>query len=153
MKTISVNTRRIKKLIGNFKVGLFNTEGIQSLLLPNGVVSIIQTDDTGSVYFYASCYKKRLAFIDSSFHSSLEFNEKDFERTIRLHGSTEIVANSVISKENGVELILLKMKISKIDFHSNIKSVFEAVPQKISNWLKQFAPTNAPNKASELRYN
>lgn len=142
MKTISLNTKRIKKLLSNFKIGRFNTEGIQSLLLPNGIVSILEIDDCGSILFSSTFNKKRLALIDSNFYSDLEFNERGFERTIRISGSTEIIKNNFTQREDGTELILLKMKISRIDFQSSKKSVFEAVPQKINGWLKQFVPSN-----------
>lgn len=153
MKTISANTKRIKKLLNSFKIGLFKTDGIQSLLLPNAVVSVVEIDAKSNILFYSSFNKERLALIDYNFYSSLEFNEKDFEKTIRVSGSTEIVENSFSLKEDGTEIILLKMKISKVDFHSNKKSVFEAVPGKINNWLKQFVPSNSQNKSPQIGFN
>lgn len=153
MKTITASTKRVKKLLSSFKIGLFKTDGIQSLLLPNAVVSIIEIDNTGSILFYSSFNRQRLAMVDFNFYSNLEFNGKDFERTIHISGSTEIVENGFLLKEDGTELILLKMKISRVDFHSNKKSVFEAIPKKINNWLKQLVPSNNSQNNPQVGFN
>ena len=153
MKTVSTNTKRLKKMLNNFKVGRFQTEGIQSLLLPDGIVFITEIDDSGDVIFSSSFNKKRLALIDSNFYSNLEFNEKGFERTIRISGSTEIVPNMFVQKVDGTELILLKMKVSKVEIHSNKKTVFDAVPQKLNNWLKQIIPSNRVQKTPQIGFN
>jgi hypothetical protein len=140
-------------MLSNFKVGRFQTEGIQSLLLPDGIVFISEINGSGDVIFSSSFNKKRLALIDSNFYSNLEFNEKGFERTIRISGSTEVVPNGFVKKEDGTELILLKMKVSKIEIQSNKKTVFDAVPQKINNWLKQMLPSNRVQKTPQVGFN
>ncbi len=152
MKTISLNVKRIKKMLGQTKIGLFKTEGIQSLLLPNNVVFISGIDELGYISFYTNFNKKRLALIDSNFYANLDFNEKDFERIFRLSGSTEIVKNEFAKKEDGSELILLRMKISRVEYQSNKKNIFEAVPKKINGWLRQLV-SPASSKNAQVGFN
>ena len=132
MHTIHPSRKTVKNILQKMNVGLFKTDVASNIYLPNNIINVLDTDDDGSIYFYSTCRKTNLAFVDKSFYCTIEFNQKGYASVLKISGVAEIVENDKISSPDN-DQVLIKLVVQQSVYKSEKISLFSTLVDKFSS--------------------
>lgn len=149
MTTIHPSHKALRAILQNLTVALFKTDIKSNLWLPNNIVNVIHSDVEGHVYFYITCKKNRLAFVEKTIHCTLEFNQKDYSSSLKLSGLAEIVEHDSSRNSIGDNCqVLIKMNVQLATYSSEKISVFNTIRDKFSTFRSNLFATEKYNEVS-----
>ncbi len=132
------NLAFIKNKIADIGVGIFRSESDNLIQLPHNLVSPLDIDDEGHIWFYTSCKNFADQNIAQKFYAYLDFNKKDYSERLTVNGPAELVTkdNSAHCAERNNTKVLVRMKLMSAEYHtspvnqqvdvlSTIKSMFQ----------------------------
>lgn len=121
------NYALIQKLITEIKNALFKTDvSADALPLSNDVVSILETDALGNIWFYATCIGNYAGDLLNNFNANLDFYQTGGTYRLRIKGEASIVTRGDMltkfftdQKINARNSILIRMKINQAVYYEN----------------------------------
>ncbi|HAZ92481.1 MAG TPA: hypothetical protein DCX70_03550, partial [Chitinophagaceae bacterium] len=86
MQYLDSNLEFLKERIKEIKIALFRSESYSELQLPNNVISTLQMDNDGNIWFFTSCAGDYADNVEKSFFASLDYYKKGTDCRIRVSG-------------------------------------------------------------------
>lgn len=138
MQYLDSNLEFLKERIKEIKIALFRSECFSELQLPNNIISTLQMDNDGNIWFFTSCTGDYAEHVEKSFYASLDYYKKGTDCRIRVSGRAIVVEDegesfltmSNYSKGTKGRLILVKMKIAQAEY-------FESKNAANLNWREK----------------
>lgn len=120
------NLKFLVDKIHDIKVALFKPEMHSELKLPNNIIQVIKTDNSGNVYFFTSCMNEQAKNLEKCFYAYLDFYKKGSEERLKISGKASIVSDEelthILFKEGlysagtAPRLVLIKLNILQAEF-------------------------------------
>ena len=146
MQYLDSNLEFLKERIKDIKIALFRSECYSELQLPNNIISTLQMDDEGNIWFFTSCAGDYANHVDKSFFASLDYYRKGTDCRIRVSGRAVVVDDddesfltiSNYSKGTKGRLVLVKMKIAQAEYFENKQAANLNWKEKIKEAFNHF---------------
>lgn len=129
--------------IQDLRSALFYSLSNSVLKIPTSIVTALQVDDEGYVWFFVSRPRQQLAEAERQFPARLEFYRKGKHSLVKINGRACVVTdaekiNNLVALSDEIrtkaldQLLLIKVKIEKAEY-------FETSPATKGNTLHQLA--------------
>jgi len=134
------NYALIQKLITEIKIALFKTDiSDKELPISNDIVSILETDSQGNIWFYATCLGNYAGNVLNNFQAHLDFYQKEGAYRLRIKGEASVVTYGNMlakfvtdRKMNSRNNILIQMKIQQAVYYENRRPLHSSSTFKTS---------------------
>lgn len=115
------NLRFLQKKIGEIKTARFKTGIDQEFQLPDNIITTLNTDDEGNIWFFSSCKGEYAKNIDMDFYASLEYYQKGSNSRICMSGRVSVMhydSASLFSQTNSIsnDYVLIRFKMMKVEY-------------------------------------
>jgi general stress protein 26 len=132
-----------KQKIYDLNTALFQNESSSVLKIPNNIVSILNVDDIGQLWFFLKRPVQHISEFENFFYAHLHFLRKGRDFFLKVDGKAYLVTDpeeinalsdfSDIIKEKAMkEELLVKVKVCNIAYYETGKT-------ETSNWFQQFS--------------
>lgn len=118
----------LQKKIAEIKVAFFKADTNENeFLIPNNIVSALQSDTEGNLLFYTKGYGNFAQYFENGFYASLTFSQKGGAYRLLVEGKAKVVKNDLSQNYKNLPWnnILIEMKIEHAEYFEK-KSVENA---------------------------
>lgn len=121
------NFALLQKLTTEIKTGLFKADiSNEKLPISNDIVSILDTDSSGNIWFYATCLGNYTGNVLDNFKACLDLFQNGGAYRLRLQGEAVVIRYGKMLKKffsnkeiNPRNSILIQMKIQQAVYYEN----------------------------------
>ncbi len=109
----------LQKKIAETKIAFFKADTNESeLLIPNNIVSALQSDAEGNMLFYTKGYGNAAQYLENGFHASLTFSQKGGAYRLHVEGKAKVIKNDFSQNYKNLPWnnILIEMKIEHAEY-------------------------------------
>ena len=125
----------LKKKMESIRVARFSAEINSLLQLPNNIVTILDVEDKGFVWFFTYCKKGFLQDCEKkTFYAYLDFHQRNTGTRIQARGIAQIITEKeelkfIQDKTPYDNLVLIKLKVMHVEYTDDYSST--------SNWKEK----------------
>jgi general stress protein 26 len=146
MLTKDENLEFLKQKMQEIRSAKFSAEINSLLQLPNNVITIINADNEGNVWFFTSCNGTYANNMDKSFYASLDFYNKASDSRLHIDGNATIIDDEKeiqtftipdSKKSFAYNIVLIKLKIVKAEYFEAKLAYNQSLKETIKNIFVQ----------------
>ncbi len=109
----------IRRQIERIKVARFSAEINSLLRVPNNIVTVLDVQNDGHIWFFTYCKKGYLQDTEKTFYAYLDFNERDTGARLQARGVATIVedeeAKFLQDNKQEQDIVLVRLKVMHVE--------------------------------------